>query len=163
MGCKVIEIPPSCNVTLHTPGQLCTIIVQIAWRYSETYLHTNDPTYLFRLHDFFHLEEIWQVTAVVCHETGHARFLRYSAHAQTFFIRCCQRLLHIGWLTRFHSHDGIGGVGGRRRSDVHSIDFRIVQQRLCINVPLGDVMAFSIAFSARSISAHDRDNRGARH
>ena len=163
MGSQVIEISSSCDIPLHTPGQLSPVVVEVARRYSETNLNAHNLANLSFLHDLLHSLEIRKITPIVRHETGHARLFGHTADTQTLFIGGSQRLLHVHGFTGLHGHDGIRGVGRRRRGDVNGIHLRVVQQRLSVRVPAGYAVAVGVALGTFGIAPHDGNNRGARH
>ena len=107
MRSKVVEVATSGNVSLHTPGKVVTIVIQIAWRLGKTNLHIDNITDSTVLYQFLYFLEIGEITAIVSNETGNSRFIGYAVDARAFFVRHSHWFLNIGRFACFHGHNGI--------------------------------------------------------
>ncbi|PJY73629.1 hypothetical protein CQW34_03186 [Bacteroides fragilis] len=73
--CEVIEVSSSGNIGLYTPGQILSVIVQIARGLCKTDLYVDyiaDRTFV---HQFLHFHKVRQVTPVVGYKTRDSRLL----------------------------------------------------------------------------------------
>ena len=75
MRSKVVEVAASGNISLHTPGKIITIVIQIAWRLGKTNLYIDNVADRSVLYYFLYFLEIGKITSVVCYETGNPRFI----------------------------------------------------------------------------------------
>ena len=130
------------------------LIVQIARRHSKAYLHidhlANDAT----VHNLLYFFKIRQVAAIVGYKTRHAGLLRDTVDAGTVLIRGRQRLLHIDGFARFHGHNGVSGMTGRRRCNIDGIDISIVYQFLRIGIPTGNAVTLGIVTRLALVTTH---------
>ena len=70
MGCQVIEVAAARYVGDYAPGQVCAVVVQLLGRLCKAYLYVYEFAYL--RNQFLNLEEVGQITAVVCNKAGNA-------------------------------------------------------------------------------------------
>ena len=164
VGRQVVEVAAARYEGLHAPRLVAALrVVELAWRRREANLHVENLAQRAILHQFPHLLEVGQVSAVVGHEARHARLLGYAVDAQAIFVACRQRLLHIAGLARSHGHDGEGGVARGRRGDVDGVDVGVVDELLRVGVPLAYVVALSIEARLGGVAAHHRHHLRPRH
>lgn len=156
VGGQIIEVAAACNVALHTPRQGCAVVVEVARRAGKAYLHGRDLTDCSALHQLLHLMEIWQVASVISHETWDVRLLADTVNALAVDIAAGQGFLHIDRFAGLHSHDGIGGMGGRRGCNIDGIHIRVADELLGIGVPTGNLVPLGIRRGFLLAAAHHR-------
>ena len=151
---KVIEISTSGNIRLNPPRQVIPVIIQITGRLGETNLYIDHVTYGTLFYQFFYLDKIREITAVVCHKTRYSGFTRDAVDTRTLFVGNGHRLFYISRFSSLHGHDGIGSMWWGRSGDVDSIYFRIVDKLLGIVIPFFDTSLFCIGFCLGTVTAH---------
>ena len=125
---KIVEISSSGNITLYTPWQIGTIVVKVAWRGRETYLHIYNPAYHTFVYQAAYLIEVRKVSAIICHKARHASLCTDVHDSLTIHIRCSQRFFHIHRLACLHCHYGICGMRRGWGGNVYSIDLRVIDE-----------------------------------
>lgn len=105
---KVIEITAARYIRNYAPRQVGTVVVQFLGRLGKAYLYVYEFAYLGD--KFLDLEEVGQITAVVCHKTGYSGLAGYAVYPHALVITLGHWLLNVDGLAGLHGHDGICGV-----------------------------------------------------
>ena len=69
---QVIEISASCYVGYHSPWEVVTVVVEVAWWNGKPYLYIEDFAYSWK--KLLDLVKIWQITAIVCNKAWYSCF-----------------------------------------------------------------------------------------
>ena len=90
MRCHIIEIATTSHIGLKAPCQglpiLDSLDISSAHGFGITYLNIQNLTDLPTLHDILHLLEIWEISAIISHETWDTRLLRNAVNTGTVII-----------------------------------------------------------------------------
>ena len=70
MGCQVIEVAAARDIGDNAPGKVGAVVVQLLGRLGKTDLYVYEFAYL--RDQFLNLEEVGQITAVICNKAGNA-------------------------------------------------------------------------------------------